>query len=59
MIVPAWALDVAISLGKMLLEYAQKNWVGPPKTILLEEHPGVPCTIDCKKRGDEAPTVKP
>lgn len=51
---PIWALDIAISLGKFLIEYAQKNWMGPPKTILLEERPGVPCTIDCKKRGDEA-----
>lgn len=51
---PAWALPLILQAGKLLLEYAQKNWVGPPKTVLIEEAPGTPCTIDCRKRGPDA-----
>lgn len=56
---PAWALPLILQAGKLLLEYAQRNWVGPPKAVLIEEAPGTPCTIDCRKRGKDASEVLP
>ena len=46
---PAWALPLILQAGKWLLEYAQKNWVGKPTVVVIEEAPGTPCTVACKR----------
>ena len=46
---PVWALELILYLGKHALEYAQKNWTGERKDVILELAPGTPCTVDCRK----------
>mgnify|MGYP003513396043 FL=1 len=46
---PLWALELILYLGKHALEYAQKNWTGERKDVIIELAPGTPCTVDCRK----------
>lgn len=50
--VPAWALPLILQAGKLLLEYAQRNWVGKETKVIIEETPGTPCTVDCRRRAE-------